>query len=84
MKPWQTSSPLRMDEEEIGYVRQWISNARANLEVSRMAEELEAVGMSLTQVVIASNRLTDAYIDGAIEKAMLDERRKTFFSKKRG
>jgi len=68
-------APLRLDEEETSYVRQWISKAQANLEVSRIAE-LEAVRMNLAQVRDRLNRLTDAYLDGAIDKAMLDERRK--------
>lgn len=69
-------TPLRLDEEEISYVRQWIVNVQANQEAQRR-EELEAVRMNLAQVRDRISRLTDAYLDGAIEKAMLDERRKT-------
>lgn len=76
-------APLRLDEEEISYVRQWIVKAQANLEVSRIAE-LEAVRMNLAQVHDRLNRLTDAYLDGAIEKAILDERRKTLLFEEAG
>jgi len=76
-------APLRLNEDEISYVRQWIVNAQANLEVSRVAE-LEAVRMNLPQVRDRLNRLTDAYLDGAIEKAMLDERRKTLLFEEAG
>src|ERR1039458_4729176 len=67
-------APLRMDEAELSYARQWITDARAN-QGARRTEELEAFRMRLTQVRDRLVRLTDAYIDGAIDKAMLDERR---------
>jgi site-specific DNA recombinase len=67
-------APLRMDEDELGYARQWITEARANQEV-RKAEEVEAFRLKLTQGRDRLARLTDAYIDGAIDKTMLEERR---------
>ena len=67
-------APLRLDREELSYARQWIANARANQETSRV-QELEAVRLRLTQVRERLGRLTDAYLDGAIDKAMLDQRR---------
>jgi DNA invertase Pin-like site-specific DNA recombinase len=67
-------APLRMDEAELSYARQWITDARANQD-ARRTEELEAFRMRLTQVRDRLVRLTDAYIDGAIDKGMLDERR---------
>lgn len=66
--------PLRMDEAELSYAGQWITEARRN-EATRQAEELEAVRLTLTHVRDRLARLTDAYLDGAIDKAMLDERR---------
>jgi site-specific DNA recombinase len=74
---------LRLDEEETSYVREWIVNAQANLEASRITE-LEAVRMNLAQVHDRLNRLTDAYLDGAIEKTILDERRKTLLFEEAG
>jgi site-specific DNA recombinase len=76
-------APLRLDEGEISYVRQWISDAQAKLEVSRLAE-LDAGRMNLAQVRDRLNRLTDAYIDGAIGKVMLDERRKSLLFEEAG
>jgi site-specific DNA recombinase len=67
-------APLRMDEAELSYARQWITNARAK-EGARRAEELEGLRMRLTQSRVRLARLTDAYLDGAIDKALLDERR---------
>jgi DNA invertase Pin-like site-specific DNA recombinase len=67
-------APLRMDEEELSYARQWITEARANQETWRK-EELGAFRLKLTQVRDRLARVTDAYIDGAIDKAMLEERR---------
>jgi site-specific DNA recombinase len=65
---------LRLDEEEMSYVRQWFANAQANHEVYR-AKELDAAQLNLAQVRDRLGRLTDAYLDGAIDKIMLDERR---------
>jgi site-specific DNA recombinase len=76
-------APLRFDGEEISYVKQWISNAQTNLEVGRVAE-LEAVRMNFAQVRDRLNRLTDAYLDGAIEKGMLDGRRRTLLLEEAG
>jgi site-specific DNA recombinase len=67
-------APLRMDEEELSYARQWITEARVNKGTSR-TEELAAFRLKLTQVRDRLARLTDAYLDGAIDKDMLDERR---------
>jgi site-specific DNA recombinase len=67
-------APLRMGPDEISYARQWISEARAN-QGTWKTEELSASRLKLTQIRDRLARLTDAYIDGAIDKAMLDERR---------
>jgi DNA invertase Pin-like site-specific DNA recombinase len=65
---------LRLDEEEMRYVRQWFANAQANREENR-TKELEMARLKIAQVRDRLGRLTDAYIDGAIDKSMLDERR---------
>lgn len=67
-------APLRLDAEELAYVRQWIVSARADQELHR-TEELEAVRLKLTQLRDRLARLTDAYLDGAIDKTMLEERK---------
>ena len=69
-------APLRLDEEEMNYVRQWFANAQANQEAHR-AKELETARLNLAHVRDRLGRLTDAYIDGAIDKSMLEERRST-------
>jgi site-specific DNA recombinase len=74
---------LRLDEEEINYVRQWFANAQANQEVYR-AKEVEVVQLNLAQVRDRLGRLTDAYLDGAIDKMMLDERRNVLLFEEAG
>ncbi len=67
-------APLRMDDQERRYVRQWLTKARAEKDVMR-AQELEAARMMLVETRDRLARVTDAYIDGGIDKAILEERR---------
>jgi site-specific DNA recombinase len=76
-------APLRLDEEEMRYVRQWFANAQASQEVQR-AKQLEAIQLNLAQLRDRLGRLTDAYLDGAIDKAMLDERRNSLIFEEAG
>jgi hypothetical protein len=76
-------APLRMDNEEVTYARQWIIEARANQETLK-AEELARLRLNVTQVRERLGRITDAYIDGAIDKTMLDERRNSLLFEETG
>lgn len=76
-------APLRMDPEELNYARQWIIEARANQDTLR-AEELAAFRLKVTQARERLGRITDAYIDGAIDKTMLDERRNALLFEETG
>jgi DNA invertase Pin-like site-specific DNA recombinase len=76
-------SPMRMDKAELSYVRQWIIDARANQGTWR-TEQLAAFQLRLTQVRDRLTRLTDAYLDGAIDRAILDERRSNLLFEEAG
>jgi hypothetical protein len=66
--------PLRLNKKEIDYARRWIIWARAKRhETAR--ERMEACNLHLAQIRDRLSRLTDAFLDGAIDKAALDERR---------
>jgi len=66
--------PLRLNDEESAYIKEWFSWARANGQ-ARIAEQIEAYRLQVAQVRDRLARLTDAYIDGTIEKPIHDERR---------
>jgi site-specific DNA recombinase len=67
-------APLSLNEEEIAYVRERIAWMRVNKE-ERNKEQLNACGLQMAQLRDRLTRLTDAYLDGAIDKTLLDERR---------
>jgi site-specific DNA recombinase len=71
----QTIGLLKLDDEEREYARSWISNARLNQENHR-ATEMENYRQAIAQVRDRLGRLTDAYIDGALDRTILEERRK--------
>jgi len=67
-------APLQMNRSEKEYVQHWFAKARVGQEAGR-AQELEATRMRLVELRDRLARLTDAYIDGAIDKGILEERR---------
>jgi DNA invertase Pin-like site-specific DNA recombinase len=70
----KTFVPLLLNDEEMAYVRNWFAWARAHKH-ERTKDEREACALQLAQIRDRLARLTDAYLDGAIEKALLNERR---------
>jgi hypothetical protein len=66
---------LTLDEEERAYVRNWIANAQLEKENGRAAE-MENCRQAIAQIRDRLGRLTDAYIDGVLERGMVEERRK--------
>jgi DNA invertase Pin-like site-specific DNA recombinase len=70
----QTFAPLRLNGEEMAYVHQWFAWARSHKQ-ERAKQELEACALQLAHLHERLARLTDAYLDGAIDKILLDERR---------
>jgi site-specific DNA recombinase len=75
--------PLQLNGEELAYVRRWFAWARAHKQ-ERAKEELEACGLQLAQLRERLTRLTDAYLDGAIDKPLLDERRTSLLFEEAG
>jgi DNA invertase Pin-like site-specific DNA recombinase len=67
-------APLHLNEEELAYVRQRIAWMRAHNQ-ERTLGQMEASRLQLAQLRDRLTRLTDAYLDGAIDRALLDERR---------
>jgi hypothetical protein len=70
----QAFEPLQLDAEEMSYVHQWFDWARSN-KLERAKQELEACALRLAQLRERLARLTDAFLDGAIDKSLFDERR---------
>lgn len=67
-------APLRLNDEETAYIREWFAWARANTQ-ARAAERIEACRLQCAQVRDRLARLTDAYIDGTVDKSVHAERR---------
>lgn len=65
---------LTLSAEELSYIEKWFSWARANQQ-TRIAERIEAARLRLAQVRERLARLTDAYLDGTIDKVLHSERR---------
>jgi DNA invertase Pin-like site-specific DNA recombinase len=67
-------APLHLNEEEAAYIKQWFAWARSHKQ-ERKADLLEACRLQLSQLHDRLSRLTDAFLDGAIDKALHAERR---------
>lgn len=67
-------APLRLNEDESAYVKEWFARARANAQ-AQVAEKLEAYRLQIAQTRDRLARLTDAYLDGTIDKSVHAERR---------
>jgi len=65
---------LRLNGEESGYARLWFAARRTNHEAIAK-QQIEACNLQLGQIRDRLARLTDAFLDGAIDRSILDERR---------
>jgi len=65
---------LRYDDEEKRYQRTMLRDLRANW-TNHRDEEIKRLTLSLGQLKDRLNRLTDAYLDQALDRAMFEERR---------
>ncbi len=65
---------LELDVEELGYVREWMQDARLHQDSLR-EEELQNTKFRLDAVRSRRNRLMDAFIDGILEKPLFEERK---------
>ena len=66
---------LQYNDQEKAYFRARIMKLRATW-TSRREEETRSLHLRLSQIKDRLNRLTDAYLDQALDKAMFDERKK--------
>jgi site-specific DNA recombinase len=66
--------PLGLDEEEREYAQRWITAARLDKD-NRKSNELEICRQALNTIRERLSRLADAYIDGAFDQRILDEKR---------
>jgi len=67
-------APLHLNEDEAAYVQQWFAWTRAHMK-EHSNEQVEGRRLQLAQLRDRLARLTDAYLDGAIDKALHAERR---------
>jgi DNA invertase Pin-like site-specific DNA recombinase len=65
---------LMFDPEELEYVRGWVDDARAH-EHTRCQQELHSAWLQLDNIRTRLSRLTDAFIDGTIEKPVFESRK---------
>jgi len=73
---------LELDEEEIAYIREWMEETRLRQDSLR-DEELQSTKLRLDGVRNRLNRLTDAFIDGMVEKPLFEERKATLVIEER-
>jgi hypothetical protein len=76
-------APLHLNDEEMAYVWQRIAWMRANNQ-ERNIQLKDACELQLAQLRDRLTRLTDAYLDGAIDRTLLDERRASLISEEAG
>jgi hypothetical protein len=67
-------APLRLSKEEIVCAQRWFARARTN-QSDWQKQELERCHLSLAQLRDRLMRLTDAYLEGVLDKSILEERR---------
>lgn len=73
---------LAFSPEEKSYLNERIIELKANWIKNREAHS-QALTMRITQVIERLNRLTDAYLDQALEKELFEERKTTLIQERR-
>ena len=72
---------LRFDEEERAYFKNKLSEMQAEWPARQEAEK-KRVELQLGQIEARLNRLTDAFLDGTIDKAIFDQRKASLLQEK--
>jgi site-specific DNA recombinase len=67
-------SPLHLDPAELGYANAWVRHARLEQETIR-EHEIANCKLLIDQNRTRRIRLTDAFLDGSIEKELFEERK---------
>jgi hypothetical protein len=62
------------DPEEMEYIRGWVDDARAH-EHTRCQQDLHSTRLQLDGIRTRLGRLTDAFLDGTIEKPLFEARK---------
>ncbi len=69
---------FRFNEKEVQYFRAKLYNLRKTW-ASQREDQTKSLSLKLAQVKDRLNRLTDAYLDQALDKTMFEERKKSLF-----
>jgi hypothetical protein len=69
---------IRFTEQERAYFKYRIVKLRETW-ASKRDEEVTSLNLRLSQIKDRLNRLTDAYLDGTLDKTMFEERKKSLF-----
>lgn len=69
-------SLLNLDNEELDHVETWFVSAQSN-QAELLTSGLQQCRLQLDQIRSRRDRLTDAYLDGTLDKQAFDERRKS-------
>ena len=75
--------PLRLNKAEVKYAQRWFARARLN-QSDLQRQDLERCKLALAQLHDRLMRLTDAYLDGALDRALLEERRGSLLMEEAG
>jgi len=74
---------VRYDDQERDYYRSRIATLKTTW-ASRKEEETKNLNLKLSQTKDRLNRLTDAYLDQALDKTMFEERKKSLLLEQKG
>jgi DNA invertase Pin-like site-specific DNA recombinase len=70
---------LMFDPDEVEYIHGWVEDARSH-EGTRYQQELHNARLQLDAIRSRMGRLTDAFIDGTIEKPLFEDRKAALLS----
>ena len=76
-------APLQLNEAEVAYAQHWIQRKRTNRS-DWQKQEREHCQLGLAQLQNRVLRLTDAYLDGVLDKELLEERRGSLLMEESG
>ena len=74
---------LNMDEQETSFVLRLLKEYRENWLNERVIQR-KALDLRLNDIITRLNRLTDAFLDGAIEKDVFNQRKQSLLLERRG
>jgi DNA invertase Pin-like site-specific DNA recombinase len=75
--------PLQLSKAEITCAQRWFVRSRLN-QGEHQKEEIERYQLNLAQLRDRLMRLTDAYLDGVLDKSLLEERRNVLLMEEAG